>query len=158
MDIEKTKRINALAKELVEHGMASNYEEAYSQAEKTILKNDEIWRGNSEQTSHIPVHHEPQQSNPVTFTLDIKRLEARMDAIEQQVSQAFLKMNEIINEINKIQKKTPQPLEIKSEPEPHKELQATFKETKTEPHPRSGGYKSDDVSIEKMFYFGGGRR
>ena len=36
MDIEKMKRINALAKELKDHGIVSDFDEAYLQAEKMI--------------------------------------------------------------------------------------------------------------------------
>jgi len=31
-------------------------------------------------------------------------------------------------------------------------------EVKSEPHPRSGNWKGEDVSIEKFFYMGGGKR
>ena len=36
MDVEKMKRINALARELKDHGIVSDFDEAYKQAEKMI--------------------------------------------------------------------------------------------------------------------------
>jgi len=70
-----------------------------------------------------------------------------------------MKMNEIISEINRIdKKKSDSPIEVRGvKEEKPSDVQASLKQQHSESHPRSGDYKPSDVSIEKMFYFGGAR-
>ena len=163
MDLEKMQRINALAKELKNHGIVEDFDEAYKKAEQMIEKNLSIDDVEEEKiTKKIQVEeavNEEVQAQPIISqasvgvdALDIKNIHDKIKGLEGQMSQVFTKMNEMIAEINRIDKKKKEsPIEVKEE----QEAQAQLKDEKIEPHPRTGDYKPDDVSIEKMFYFGG---
>lgn len=154
-DIEKIKRINALAKELIEHGIASNMEEAAEQAKKMIERGETV----EEKKNEPNVEIRPASSASLGHGfLGLDDLKQRLDTVERQMEAMVGKINEIISEL----KKTEKTQENRESPitldEPRKETQAHLKDEKKEPHPRTGKYNSDDVSIEKMFYFGGGGR
>ena len=95
------------------------------------------------------------------------------DQMSRQIDIFSEKMNEIIKEVNDIKDQlksgtaksaaeiTPSEKPLKEavqeetkqeEPEPKQEQQETL--AKEEPHPKRGNTTSEDVSIEKMFYFG----
>jgi len=159
MDVEKMKRINALARELKDHGIVSDYNDAYIQAEKMIegglLGRKEI--EDAEAQLIMPKAEARAAASPLIGlnALEIKNVNERINNVEQQISQVFVKINEIITEINRIdRKKKESPIEMKEEKP--SEVQAHLKDEKVQPHPRTGDYKPEDVSIEKMFYFGRG--
>ena len=162
MDIEKMKRVNALARELKDHGIAMDYEEAYRQAEKMIesgLDSGDIKTDDISVKPYVP-KEEAKQSPGMGFdALELKSLKGRLENLEQQLNVLFLKMNEIISEINKFEKKkADSPIELRPHEEKQNDMQANLKSQPTEAHPRTGDYKSSDVAIEKMFYFGGARQ
>jgi len=169
MDIEKTKRVNALARELKEHGIASDYEDAYRQAEKMIESGLESPDSQSDDISirpYVPKEEPVKQASQPSLGLDAletRNMKNRLDALEQQLNIMFLKINEIVTEMNHAEKKKAEsPIEIRHTREEEKEekqrdTQANLKTQHSEAHPRTGDYKPSDVSIEKMFYFGGSR-
>ena len=145
MDIEKIKRVNALARELKDHGIASDFEEAYMQAEKMIESGLE---GNSA-ASDLPVNPVSDSSkkevpkmnslNSQFDALEVKNIQQRIESVEQQLNTVFMKMNEIISEINRLdKKKTDSPIEVRSAKEEKTDIQANLKQQHTESHPRSG--------------------
>jgi hypothetical protein len=163
MDIEKMKRVNALARELKDHGIVSDYDEAYKQAEKMIESGMETPPAN-EEISIKPYSEAKQNTGGLGMgfdALEIKNMKDKIDAMEQQMSMIFMKMNEIISEINRLDKRRmDSPIEVrdpKEVEEKQREMQTSLKKQEVEPHPRSGDYKPGDVAIEKMFYFGGSR-
>lgn len=94
--------------------------------------------------------------------LEFRNMKEKMDAMEQQMGMIFTKMNEIITELNRVDKKrADSPIEVRNPrevEEKQREMQTNLKSQEAPAsHPRSGDYKPNDVSIEKMFYFGGGR-
>lgn len=165
------KRINALARELKDHGIVSDFNEAYIQAEKMIeggLLDRKIDDSSNINTTNN-VQQQPQNnigSAKPTFSntlgvgidaLEIRNMNERIKNIETQLGQVFMKINEIIAQINILEKrKKESPIEVK-QPE-QRDFQAQLKSEKVQPHPRTGDFKPEDVSIEKMFYFGGGGR
>jgi len=162
-DIEQIKQINALAKELLEHGIASNMEEAADQARKMIEKGQTI---EVKRDSEITVRPASPQSlsNPGHSLLGFDDLKQRIETVEQQMESMIGKINEIISELNRVQKgktEAPAPRQENSPitmEAPKNDQQAHLKDEKVEPHHRTGKYVPGDVAIEKMFYFGGGRR
>lgn len=167
MDIEKMKRINELARELKEQGMASDTEDAYKKAERMIEGTPEepvISRSensiiNTTQQNNNPNFDKIPASGALNFdAIDKKGMLDRIEALEGQLNVMFGKMNEIISEINRIQtkRKDDSPIEIREEREDRKpkDSQSNLKKEEVHAHPRTGNYKPDDVSIEKMFYFG----
>lgn len=153
-------RINALAKELKVHGIVQDFDEAYKKAEQMIERNISIEELNDEAQAEEPKIEPQPAMDPIkpSFVnvdpLDVKTINDRLASLEKQINQVFLKINEIVTEINKFEKKKREsPIEVKEE---HKDVQANLKSQKVEPHPRTGDYKPEDVSIEKMFYFGRG--
>ncbi len=109
MDVERLKKINALAKELLEHGIVSTMDEAYQQAEQMVEKGSVF----DEQETTQKIEIKPLDSAPLpslqSQTLargmnpfEIRKLNERIDGIESQISQLYLKVNEIVTEINKV--------------------------------------------------------
>jgi len=169
MDIERMKRVNALARELKDHGMASDYDDAYRQAEKMVDSGMEMPSA-KEEVPAAPstiINDEPKENKGgfgmIGFdALEFRNMREKLEAMEQQMGMIFTKMNEIITELNRVDKKrTDSPIEIRNPreiEEKQREMQTNLKKQEVEaPHPRSGDYKPSDVSIEKMFYFGGSR-
>ncbi len=173
VDLDKLQKINALAKQLKEHGIVTSMDDAYHQAEKmvdngdTSLKNLPV-NANIEVKPAAPeaAQAAPQQvsqSGNSINQLDFYNVQNKLTSVEQQLGQAFSKMNEMISEINKLQSQI-QTMQLNAKPV-HVEKQASLSSSssssspaaKTEDHPRSGAYKPGDVAIEKMFYFGSGR-
>ncbi len=173
MDIEKMKRVNALARELKDHGIASDFDDAYKQAEKMVDSGMGAPQpAASEEISVKPYAQQDEQPKASTTNtggfgmmgfdaLELRNMKEKLEAMEQQMSMVFMKMNEIVTEINRLDKKRmDSPIEMRSQKEveeKQREMQTNLKKQEVESHPRSGDYKSSDVSIEKMFYFGGGR-
>ena len=179
MDVERMKRVNALARELMDHGMVSDYEEAYREAERMIDSGMNSSRLSDEEIS-VRKYSSPEEPPKISNTnvsntsiggygmigfdaLEFRNMKERLDTMEQQMNMVFTKINEIISEINRLDsKRANSPIEIRDKKEieeKQRELQTNLKKQEVEhtPHPRSGDYKPGDVSIEKMFYFGGGR-
>jgi len=174
MDVERLRKINALAKELLDHGIVSTMDDAFKQAERMIEK-DSVFEEKNEPEIEIKkldsrsfdtAQRSPQEQVQQSQTLginyfDLKKINDRISGIESQISQIYLKINELISEINKISDRIEKrSLDIKEEKKVIQQSTLNAVEKKSngvESHPRVGNYKPEDVAIEKMFYFGGGR-
>jgi len=152
MDVEKLRKINELAKELRDHNMCSTMDEAYAQAESMISGNTSVTK-----ISSINEGKDIETQNIVA----LRKTTNRIDEIEKQITDIYSQINEIKGLVNEIVTEILKLKEQKKE-EPRIEKQIVL-ETKqqhqhfsgNEPsHPRVGGYKPEDVAIDKMFYFG----
>ncbi|GEM_PF-1831470 len=125
----------------------------------------------------VPVK-EPEQSMYGMF--EIRKLKEQVAMLEGQLTGVSSKMNEMISEINKLQSQKNGNVSMHTANSPQQngmnmpEKKVNVVDTRSameavsqqvpvqakvqESHPRSGDYKPGDVSIEKMFYFGGGAR
>jgi hypothetical protein len=98
-NIEQVKKVEALARELMKHGLASNMEDAVSQAERATRSKTEV---------KIPRANPSAQDDKMTDILnneDFKRVSLQVNQQKSMVAEVQSKMNEMIGEINKLDKK-----------------------------------------------------
>ena len=171
--IEDIQKVNKLAQELLDQGVTEDREDAVKRAQEMLNKNIE-----PNQTQTNDSERSLQKDNAkleVTKCMDL--INKTRDQMSRQIDIFSQKMNEIIKEINDIRdqlksgtSKTASETNIEPEKplkeavaepeEEHKEAEPESKPEKQEKlqekesHPKRGNWKSDDVSIEKMFYFG----
>ena len=142
MDVEKLQKINALANELKKHNFAAGNDEAFKQAEsvydpkqqeKKPMQTTKIEDSLSEKRFEIML-----QMNNKRYDNEISMLKSAL----RQLAEEFTQMKQKIHERPAQRQEPPKPVQ---------------KELKTEPkqdHPKQGKFTSDDVDIQKMFYFG----
>jgi len=183
-DIERVKKIEALARELMKHGFANNIQDAVSQAEKATQSKSEV---------NIPSANPKAQENKMTdiqYNEDFKRLSLQVNQQKSMITEVQSKMNEMIGEINKFDKKigemsaiisglqqapakqpapessqeSKQAEQPKPEPKPEQQPQpdsrgiiASSPEKRgvgAAPEVRTGQFKPGDFNINKIFYAG----
>ena len=145
--IEDVQKVNKLAQELLHQGMAADREDAVKKAQEMLNKNI---------SSPHSVTSEKTMQNDMA-KLDVAKcmdlINKTRDQMSAQIDTFSAKINEIIKEINDIQSKIKSGIAVKqSSQEPKQEKQESLK--KDEPHPKRGNLTSEDVSVEKMFYYG----
>lgn len=98
-NIEQVKKVEALAKELMKHGLVSNMDDAVLQAEKATRSKTEV---------KIPRANPNAPDDKMTDILnneDFKRVSLQVNQQKSMVTEVQSKMNEMIGEINKFDKK-----------------------------------------------------
>lgn len=157
MDVERLKKINQLSKDLKKHGLV--VEEAITQA-STILSEKEDETETFLEKSKQEIE---SKQNPASTDQYIVMLERNNRKIVEEVQKIREEMARILSEFealkNKVVQYTSRPAVIEipaaSAEEKHKEKQAQLAmPKKKEAHPKQGNFTPEDVSIEKMFYFG----
>ena len=149
VDVNKLQKINKLALELKEKQMASSMDEAVSMAEKMIRNDKEV--------SCLQSNTQVQKEESTEDSLKFRKVNYKLKEHEELLIAIQNKMNEMITEINNLQKqkKSSSPVQV---PE---EKQTVFKEKdkqKTKPTNRSGDYTPGDVDINEFFYSGSKKR
>jgi septal ring factor EnvC (AmiA/AmiB activator) len=167
MDIENLRKIQETEKALRIHSINLSTQEAID-----TVKNDVMVGGSkvpsfedvAEQPSQKPLQEKTDAYQKTKEGLEMDEQTARQlkvqveDQSELIAKQAKLiydlqgTINEIIKEIKKMQN-----IQNTSPTKNPAERQQVLKPEERTQHPRSGGYKSDDVSIEKFFNFSGSR-
>lgn len=157
MEIDKLKKINALANELKRHRFAATNDEAAKLAE-------EFYAGKKE----MPEEPHAEKIEEKTDALAMERFELILQMQTKKFKQELEEQKALINEMKTMMhslqaemeklkgKALSSPIQFekkKDEPEVQASLSKPKKEEKKE-NPRSGDYTSDDVDIQKMFYFG----
>jgi DNA anti-recombination protein RmuC len=164
MDIENLRKIQETEKILRIHNINISTDDALQ-----AIKND-VTIGNTkiptfEDVADIPSNQilrekeEAQQSQKEVREMDNqtatdlkKQIEEQSALISKQaqlINQLQGVVNDIIREINKMQNTVPTK-------NPAERQQVLKSEERTQ-HPRSGGYKPEDVSVDKFFNFSGTR-
>ena len=149
--IEDIQKVNKMAQELLNQGIASDREDAVKKAQEMLNKD-------ISQTPAISVSNKIEApTNDIEYCKNM--IQRTREQMAKQIDIFTEKMNEIIKEINylkdQLSRGNIKPASESNNPsnyEARQEKQATLK--KNEPHPKRGEFKSDDVSIEKIFYFG----
>ncbi|MFO8015487.1 MAG: hypothetical protein R6U32_00120 [Candidatus Woesearchaeota archaeon] len=168
MNIERMQKINELAKQMVQHGVVSDMDEATKQAEVMVNRGDtgiadvmELKKeeGRQEEGSGQRDSNVEDELNKLAFQVQeqsktIKSLKQEMDRLRGEMQS--LKSSGAKSAGSSAEKSGQEQSNeaIKREPE---EPQTHLKKEEVEKpkaHPRAGGYDSDDVSIEKYFYSG----
>jgi len=144
MDIEATMKINALAKELVKKGIASTSEEASVLAEEMVNKKA-IPREESVKTENSSEKYE------ILLERATRKLSHDISSLNEGMANIIKQLNEISEDIKRIKRE--QITEVKKAPEPIKQ-EKTEKQQKIEPKDKKQQFNQDDISVDKVFYFG----
>jgi hypothetical protein len=175
MDIEQTKKMNFMIRELTRTGavrgyedamvMAGNvYEEGLPQAQASLVVTEESDRVRdcvdkrirnhlADLTEQLGVETKANASFREQTLGELKRIWASLEEMKQQAPKPQHRPAEIESTA---EVKSVAPAELKPEPKP--ELRQEEKKQAPQPHPRAGNYNSDDVSLDKFFYFGTGAK
>lgn len=162
MDIESMQKINRLAKELVQHGIFSDTEEATKQAEMMINKGDKsisdvMKLGDLGAGSGTAGEKGESYRNNDTEDLaaDLRMLATQLKEQARAINGLKEQLDGLRQEMSKLKTMREQrPVMLK---EPLQEQTHLKKEDvkKPEPHPRVGLYEpGDSISVEKFFYSG----
>lgn len=160
--IEDIQKINKLAQELLDQGIATDRESAVKKAEEMLNKKIQ----NQQPVSENKVEANKEEHNGLEYYKNM--ISRTKEQMERQLSVFTQKMNEMIKEINEIKEQlntratsktasdaginSEKPLKEAVEEKPKQEKQEKLEKDK--PHPKRGNWQSEDVCIEKMFYFG----
>jgi len=178
MDVEKLMKMNAMVKELQKHNCASSREDAVRQAEGIYNPSGEVAIDNSsselvvEQKIQAPVSisaSAPAQTVAATGgfgALEQRRFEMLLESNNKRYDEKISALtNEILSlrsqlasQVDGLKMELRNLIDNKAQKIVHV-VEETQKVLKTEPkvaHPRQGNFTSDDVSIDKFFYFGAG--
>ncbi len=137
--VDEIQKINNLARELVKHNIASTSDEALRKAEEMI-------KGKAE----------PNELKTLEegFNREIRATNLRIDGVMQEITAlrgGINKIGDYIHELEvKIGKQNKQPRE-EAPPQPAPKEAPKQQEPKEE---KKNGFSEDDVSIEKIFYYG----
>ena len=170
MDVERVQKINALALDLVNQGLAGDKEEAIKQAEQILTRKD--YTSLSDQVSEVKREVSGITAEEKPMILDQERIQnilqkntdfivKRMKEFKEQVIEMGCNFDalrgelDIINgrikELQLARNSAPQNTpETKSEAPAQQQLSKNDQSN----HPRSGNFKDNEISIEKFFYSG----
>jgi hypothetical protein len=153
LDVEKLKKVNQLSKDLKKHGMAM--EDAIEQA------SDSVHETEIKEFLHESKEQMQSSSNPSSTEQYIIMLERNNRKIMEEVQKVKEEVAKIMSEFAEIKNKLheqPDPVQEpvqKQVPVTKKvEKQSKLKPKKKIKNEKQGDINPEDVSIEKMFYFG----
>jgi len=176
MSVEDIQKINKLAQELLDHGLVASRNDAVKRAEEMLNKKlaeaQEDSQGQAVTSDgSIKAPDDPDYyRNIIERTRD--QVQREMKGFSEMLTLLASEVDAIKDEIRNLKVNfKPQPQEnvkeevdneLKEEVSEEKEEQTQIvdkeessKEEKSdEPHPKRGNFNSDDVAIEKMFYYG----
>jgi len=174
MDVERVQKINSLAMELVNQGLARDKEEAVKQAEGILAKKDYSSLNETvKETGDVSLDAAKGAGNEAEEELSQEKVKeilekntvfivGKMREFQEQMEGLKGEVNNLRNEVMKVRSKLGN-LETRSDlkpgrgearnevPQPQQNLEGG---SGREIHPRSGDYVEDEVSIEKFFYSG----
>lgn len=170
---EKIRKMGEISKQLKQHGLVSDTFDAQKEAEKIMGRNNEFYvsqedmkkiqeKNEIEKKAHKESSNSEEEKTIVNSNI-VQNLTNKVNMMESMMNLMRDKMNEIITKINE--------LETKTNYQPKQEVQSKLnysessKETKIAEEPAKedkaqlnkdvkGEYTTEDVSVDKMFYFG----
>lgn len=171
-DYEKMRRMNELVKDLKRHGFAESSFEAINQATQ-IYGEDAITHEVKHgliQSKHDRIAGEEKMSDTETDRR-LKNLQEKIDILTNKMNEMIQALNDMDSRITQLSKKqreerlierpverqAEKPVERSVQENPvHQEHHEEHHETKSGEYEnqRVGNYQSQDVAIDKMFYFG----
>lgn len=159
MDIAKIQKLNNLAAELKRHNVVFDKEEALSKAEKIYGSDNNF----SNETNIIKDHFDEESE----LKKDIRKLTFALKDAILEIKDLKVKVAKLERELNDIRVNN-RPKETYNEPihieqqieKPNHRAEQMFKEVNPEKKTRDlntadrNGFKNDEISIEKFFYYG----
>ena len=167
MDIETLRKIQETEKALRIHNISVSTQEASESVGRDVYVGgtkvpsfEDVSQGSGERLLKMKEEaYQQRMAQNEGSKMDEKTLAGLKQTIEEQgeliTQQAKLiyqlqgVVNDIIKEVKKMQSSVPT--------KNPSERQVVLKPEEKQQHPRSGGYTSDDVSVEKFFNFSGSR-
>ncbi len=170
MDIEKLKKVNQLATTLRNQGLATGRDDAVKLAGNMNLGADDVGLNEIMSTIDPPApepsyqqeQYQPAQEKPFMDEEKItKILQSFADQFVNEINSMNDKIKEqqetiykLYNAVAEIEKAEQSAVQADSNTEKRPEKQETIQVKEEKESPRSGGFNSDDVSIDKFFYYG----
>ncbi len=178
MGVEEIQKINALARELMRHNIASTSDEAMLKAEE-MLRSNPVNSMTSAITSNTSIgrsdsHHSNEMLSELN--MDVRSLGVRFEAIAREmlsfredIKKLHGSMGDVIRQVNRLSAQQPQVNVAVSEARqevPQASVQQSFTREALQAAPvqerpkmvnvKTGKaeFQSEDVAIEKIFYFG----
>ncbi len=149
MDVEKLRKVNQLSAELRRHNMADSSDAAFEQAEQ-MVRQDEV-----REFLHRAKESTKTVENPSSDQLYQVHLERENRRLGEYIQKIAAELQQLKADVDQLRQAPRAPQQAQQTIAPPKaEQQATLAAKKEEPHPKQGEFNSEDVSIEKMFYFG----
>ncbi len=184
MNVDKLKKMNVLADTLKQHGLAATREDAASLAGDMVGTDDETQFSKVlvEPDQKVSIKKDEaqenlEQSEPLKQTFDEEQIKNILQSFADQFSTEINRMSEKLSAQDEMIKELRQMAEAKKTAEPAVEVKddvplAQIPEVEEKPaappkqasqenvqrqapqSPRSGGFSSEDVAIDKFFYYG----
>lgn len=162
MDVEKLKKINQLSVEFKKHGMATSHDEAFAKA-SAVVRDDELKDVLAQtSTTESASPDSPARPNQASSQGFDNQYQVLLERQNRQLVQEIIALKETVAmlklDVEQLKSNAARPV-IVQQVQPKQEKQAVLQEKKKtddceKPHPRQGSYTSDDVAIDKMFYYG----
>ena len=150
--IEDIQKVNKLAQELLDQGIATARDEAVKKAQqflnKEIVSGQNVTSDNKIQTGDVTV-----ESLKNIFERNKEITQRKFNDFRSAINALAEEINNIKEELSKARVEARTAKQAGLDPE-QKTGQIKLKPKEKESHPRRGNLKSEDVSIEKMFYCG----
>lgn len=178
LDIERLKRLNILAGELKQQGIAHNHEDAavlavsmVGEEEEQCLSDMHINEDQSLMFKEI-VKNKPVVKHQEVVSEGISRGEAELlfqnfanalvhefTALQQKIEHTNAQINEVTEHLAKMQSalqsiQIPKTQQVQEQVPVQRTLEQPVSQPVASGHPRTGNFATDDVCIEKMFYYG----
>ncbi len=163
MDVDKLQKVQRLAQELIDHKIVGSMDDAVAQAENIINKKQEV------QEIREEVKKDAEKLEPeMDVSLEVKKLQAKISEQTKIINELRSQLDVMVSDIKSLRqeqsnlKETQQQQKPFLEKSPDKpqttlvkgEAKEVEEEKSEEAHPKVGGFRSQDVSVEKMFYCG----
>ncbi|MGM5487481.1 MAG: hypothetical protein ACQESG_00875 [Nanobdellota archaeon] len=152
MDVEQTKKMNFMIKELTKSGMVTSFEDAIDKASSMY---ENAMPEERQQEAKAPCSHVQAQSVPQSNSEHVSQ---SVDLLERKFTNTLKQNNQAIaTEMRKIWE------ELKALKDMSKPAQAAHPAPagpqpaapqKAESHPRQGDFNPTNVDLEKYFYYG----
>ncbi|MBD3249001.1 hypothetical protein GF336_03070 [Candidatus Woesearchaeota archaeon] len=170
MSVEDIKKINMLAQELLDHGISASRDDAMKQAQEML--NKQLADSGEEKSTAADTETSMKADDSTDRMMNmVRRSKEYMDRelvkFRKEMETIKAEMNAVKQKVESINKPGPKP-PMPPRPEPvdkgsnqqqnqqpqSQQQQPQQQEQKEESHPKRGNVNSEDVSIEKMFYYG----
>lgn len=179
--VEDIKKINALAKELLHHNIVGSQDEAVLKAKEMLVKKNvssptvqtesyvdlsknplpeeqkrEEWKdAMGKNNEYIITELKHFRSTLDTLTNELQTIRNELNGMKKQNTAANTAVqNTELTEQREYTQQYARPVQTTPLPTPPERGAQEVKIQVTQPHPRAGNYKPEDVSVEKFFYFG----
>ena len=153
LSVDKIRKMNSLVKEFKKHGMSGDSDNAVNEVSGRLY-------GEPREQINETITAEPTQSSIASGddALIEQKYKLLMDMekrkVEQEITMLRETINSLTNEIQVLRAELKHAAEQSNQKFKEKDKQDVLKTVPKEDHPRQGNYKPEDVSVEKMFYFG----